>query len=179
MGIRELLRRVRALTNEIQAVFYGLDGSGKSAIVRCMSGDPLITPPPTESFEVWRTSTRGHQLTLWDIGGSKPNRPRWASFLDQADLLVWVADTADQARLAELQNEFDRFISLVADKFSALLILTNPIGQPICPPDRLGTLLDFDRWPNLAITVLPCNPRDPSSVQRVLVAMCQIAAKQG
>jgi hypothetical protein len=178
MGVRELLRRVRELTNETHTVFYGLNGSGKSAIVHCMSGEPLITPSPTASFEVRRISTRGHQFTLWDIGGSEANRPHWVSFLDQADLIVWVADTADETRLTELQREFDRFTCIIADKFSSLLVLTNPIGQPICPPDRLGILLDFDRWPNVTFTVLPCNPRDPSSVQRVLVAMCQISTKQ-
>jgi signal recognition particle receptor subunit beta len=171
--MRSLMKRVRALNREFQIAFYGLDHCGKSSIVRCMSGEPLVSPSPTAAFEVRRATLRGFQLTLWDIGGSKENRTHWQSFLDQVDFVVWVVDTADPARLSELQTEFDRFGPNIVERFSALLILANPIGQPICPPERLSTLLDVEDSPGFTVTALPCNPLDPSSVQRVLAWICR------
>jgi ADP-ribosylation factor-like protein 3 len=105
---------------------------------------------------------------LWDIGGSVENRAHWGSFFEQADVVVWVADTANRERLPELQTEVDRFLGIIVERFSELLILSNPIGQAICPPERLSTLFDLKSFPDLNVTILPCNPLDPSSVQRVL-----------
>jgi hypothetical protein len=168
MGVRQLLKRVRTLDKEAHVVFYGLDGSGKSAIIHCMSGEPLATPTPTSAFDVRRATLRGYQFNLWDIGGCFENRTRWESFLEQADVVVWVVDTANRERLPELQTEFDRFLKIIAERFSTLLILSNPIGEAICPPERLSTLFDLSSFPDLKVTILPCNPFDPPSVQQIL-----------
>ena len=44
-------------------------------------------------------SQDGFKLNVWDIGGQREIRPYWRNYYEQTDALVYVVDSADEARV--------------------------------------------------------------------------------
>jgi GTPase SAR1 family protein len=42
---------------------------------------------------------------VWDIGGQKAIRPYWKNYYENTDGLVYVVDSADEARVKECSEE--------------------------------------------------------------------------
>ena len=56
-------------------------------------------------------SQDGFKLNVWDIGGQREIRPYWRNYYDQTDALVYVVDSADEMRVAEVKGNLDELMS--------------------------------------------------------------------
>jgi signal recognition particle receptor subunit beta len=171
MGIHDLLKRVRTRRREVQVVFFGLDGSGKTSIIRAMRGEAPGPVPPTTDFDVHKIAAIDFRLELWDIGGGPDHRDRWTDFLPHASTVVWVIDSSDRVRFPDAHAEFRRLVAAVGDT-SSLLVLANPIGGRSIGDSDIARILDLASVTTVAWKVLPCDPCDPTSVQRVVAWIC-------
>ena len=41
---------------------------------------------------------------MWDIGGQREIRPYWRNYYEQTDALIYVVDSADEARVQEVKD---------------------------------------------------------------------------
>lgn len=139
----------------------GLDSAGKTTILYKLKGNPLVETLPTVGFNVEPLEVPGHpSLILWDIGGQTPLRATWKDYLGGAEVLVYVLDSTDEARLPEAVAELEEVLedpNMVGVPF---LVLANKQEMPDALPlleikNRLGLERFQDRcWELLACSAL-------------------------
>nr|XP_012321686.1 ADP-ribosylation factor-like protein 11 [Aotus nancymaae] len=97
---------------EAQVVMMGLDLAGKTTLLYKMKGHQLVETLPTVGFNVEPLEAPGQaSLTLWDIGGQAPLRTSWKDYLEGIDILVYVLDSTDEARLPESAAELAEVVN--------------------------------------------------------------------
>ncbi|XP_044517580.1 ADP-ribosylation factor-like protein 10 [Gracilinanus agilis] len=98
--------------DERQVLVLGLDGAGKSTILHCLSGHGAKERmAPTWGFNSVRLPTESFQMDLLEVGGSQNLRFYWKEFLSQADVLVFVVDSADRLRLPCARQELHMLLA--------------------------------------------------------------------
>lgn len=66
---------------------------------------------PTQGFNIKSVVKDGFKLNVWDVGGQREIRPYWRNYFDSTDALVYVVDSADRARLEEVNTELSRLLT--------------------------------------------------------------------
>ena len=95
-------------------MILGLDAGGKTTILNKLSMKPSDVESihdktePTRGFNIKQLSNSGFKLNVWDIGGQRAIRAYWRNYFNDTDILIWVIDGADEKRLAESAEEFDK-----------------------------------------------------------------------
>lgn len=122
----------------------GLDSAGKTTILYKLKGNQLVDTLPTVGFNVEPLEAPGHvSLTLWDIGGQTQLRATWKDYLEGIDLLVYVLDSTDEARLPEAVAELKEVLEDPNMAGVPFLVLANKQEAPGALPlleirNRLG-----------------------------------------
>uniref|UniRef100_A0A8C3VSB7 ADP-ribosylation factor-like protein 11 n=1 Tax=Catagonus wagneri TaxID=51154 RepID=A0A8C3VSB7_9CETA len=129
---------------EAQVVMMGLDSAGKTTLLYRLKGYELVETLPTVGFNVEPFEEPGRvSLTLWDVGGQSPLRAGWKDYLEGTDILVYVLDSTDEARLPEAVAELREVLDHPSVANVPLLVLANKQEAPqaLSLPeigDRLG-----------------------------------------
>ena len=61
---------------------------------------------PTVGFDSKKINYRGHNVTLFDLGGGKKIRGIWRNYLAEVHGIVFVVDASDPDRIEEAAAEF-------------------------------------------------------------------------
>ncbi|KAJ1628814.1 ADP-ribosylation factor family-domain-containing protein [Pavlovales sp. CCMP2436] len=88
----------------------GLDGSGKTCLLRRLAGQEIALLPPTHGYQVVRVAYAGHGCELVDVGGSEELRRYWSLYFDGLAGIVFVLDACDKRRLEEAGVELNRLL---------------------------------------------------------------------
>lgn len=146
---------------EAQVVMMGLDSAGKTTLLYKLKGDQLVETLPTIGFNVEPLEAPGHvSLTLWDVGGQTQLRANWKDYLEGTDILVYVLDSTDEARLPEAVAELMEVLDNPSMAGVPFLVLANKQEAPDALPlleirDRLGLERFQDRcWELRACSAL-------------------------
>ncbi|XP_037384651.1 ADP-ribosylation factor-like protein 11 [Talpa occidentalis] len=146
---------------EAQVVMMGLDSAGKTTLLYKLKGHQLVETLPTVGFNVESLKTPGHvTLTLWDVGGQIPLRASWKDYLEGVDILVYVLDSTDEARLPEAVAELTEVLDDPHMASIPFLVLANKQEAPTALSlleirDRLGLERFQDRcWELRACSAL-------------------------
>ncbi|XP_049709150.1 ADP-ribosylation factor-like protein 11 [Elephas maximus indicus] len=129
---------------EAQVVMMGLDSAGKTTLLYKLKGHELVETLPTVGFNVESLEAPGHvSLTLWDVGGQTQLRANWKDYLEGTDILVYVLDSTDEARLPEAVAELGEVLDNPNMASVPFLVLANKHEAPNALPlleirDRLG-----------------------------------------
>lgn len=129
---------------EAQVVMMGLDSAGKTTLLYKLKGYRLVETLPTIGFNVESLEAPGHvSLTLWDVGGQAQLRAGWKNYLDSTDVLVFVLDSTDEARLPEAGAELVGVLDRPSMASVPFLVLANKHEAPGALPlleirDKLG-----------------------------------------
>ncbi|OEH78634.1 hypothetical protein cyc_04177 [Cyclospora cayetanensis] len=99
---------------EVRVLLLGLERSGKTTLALQLSssrkgqrggsdsnGRVLPAVQPTKGFALYKVQQHHLQLLLWDLGGSQPFRCLWSAYVRDADLCLFVVDSADPCKLPE------------------------------------------------------------------------------
>lgn len=110
MGFLRILRKVKIREKEIRILVLGLDNSGKTSVIKRLSGgsgnDVIENISPTLGFEIKTFDyTDGTKINFWDVGGQKSIRSYWRNYFESTDGIVWVVDAADDGRFLQSQAE--------------------------------------------------------------------------
>lgn len=110
MGLLSLLRKLKKNDKESRLLILGLDNSGKSSILKALSGEDPTNTTPTQGFNIKSIVSDGFKLNMWDIGGQKSIRSYWHNYFESTDGLIWVVDSADTKRLEETGYELETLL---------------------------------------------------------------------
>ncbi|KAM5277808.1 ADP-ribosylation factor-like protein 11 isoform 1-T2 [Hipposideros larvatus] len=144
---------------EAQVVMMGLDSAGKTTLLYKLKGHPPLETLPTIGFNVEPLETPGHvPLTLWDVGGQIQLRASWKDYLEGMDILVYVLDSTDEARLPEAVAELTKVLDHPNMASIPFLVLANKQEAPDALPlpeirDRLG----LERFPDRCWELRACS----------------------
>eukprot|EP01138_Halocafeteria_seosinensis_P013715 gb/GECG01014006.1/.p1 GENE.gb/GECG01014006.1/~~gb/GECG01014006.1/.p1 ORF type:complete len:186 (+),score=36.53 gb/GECG01014006.1/:1-558(+) len=111
MGLLSLLRKLKKSDKEARVLVLGLDNAGKTTILKALSEEDITHIMPTQGFNIKSIHKDGFKLNVWDVGGQKTIRPYWRNYFDNTDALVYVVDSADQARLEEVNIELTKLLT--------------------------------------------------------------------
>ncbi|XP_022080828.1 ADP-ribosylation factor-like protein 3 [Acanthaster planci] len=115
---------------EKRILVLGLDNSGKSSLLRCLTHSEHTGPPdPTEGFNVMCVQTQNVTLNIWEVGGQQSVRSYWENFVKGTDVLVFVVDAVDQARFPEAKEELHKLLADERLKNVPLVLIANKQDQ--------------------------------------------------
>ena len=113
---------------EFKIKMFGLDDTGKTAILYLMKLGTKIISIPTIGFNIETIDNENHEknMTIWDIGGGKKIRSLWIHYLNNTDGLIWVYDISKKETYEESQNELKLILNNPDTKSDTpLLIIAN------------------------------------------------------
>lgn len=125
MGLLSQLRSLKKKTGEARIVVLGLDNAGKTTILRKLSNEDISTIMPTQGFNIKSLSQDGFKLNVWDIGGQRAIREYWRNYYEHTDALIYVVDSADEARLAEVKDNLQELLNEELLSGVPLLVFAN------------------------------------------------------
>ncbi|EDO05297.1 putative ADP-ribosylation factor-like protein 2 [Babesia bovis T2Bo] len=125
MGLLKVIRKGKALEQEIRVLLLGLDNAGKTTILKCLNGEDISRVEPTLGFNIKTLEHNGYQVNFWDVGGQKTIRSFWRNYFESTDALVWVVDSADVLRVDDSRREIDSILRQDQMSQCTLLVLAN------------------------------------------------------
>ncbi|XP_012592770.1 ADP-ribosylation factor-like protein 11 [Microcebus murinus] len=122
---------VNSRGHKAQVVMLGLNSAGKTMLLYKLKGHSLVETLPTIGFNVEPLEAPGHMLlTFWDVGGQTQLRASWKDHLEGTDVLVYVLDSTDEARLPEAVAELTEVLSDPNMAGVPFLVLANKQEAP-------------------------------------------------
>lgn len=132
IGLMSLFRRLTKSkeegsdTEKKSVAIVGLDGAGKTTIVKRILRSEFTLTRPTFGVNIEVYKYRSLEFIVYDLGGQSPLRESlWEKFITSADGLVFVLDSADKERFELASEEFNRALSF-NDK-APILFISNKI----------------------------------------------------
>lgn len=146
MGLKDLLKKIKAREHEIRLVFIGLEGAGKTSVIASFLKKPIDGITPTQGFVITNEQRSDYKLSLWDLSGQQSTRASWHSFFDGADVVVFVLDGTDHQNLEEFKKEFENALSKDRGNQLTWAILINKSDIPNCLSVKdLNEVLDLQQ----------------------------------
>ncbi|CAP22204.1 Protein CBR-ARC-1 [Caenorhabditis briggsae] len=99
---------------EARVVLLGLDGSGKTSIVRRLKKvriDAVMAPHPTSGFNIETIHYKNYRLNVWDVGGLPKLRNLWKHYYSNAQAIFYVIDGHAVERFNEAIKELNKVMS--------------------------------------------------------------------
>lgn len=137
-------------------LMVGLDAAGKTTILLKLKLNAVQDTVPTIGFNVETVQYKNVTFHLWDIGGQERLRKLWRHYYDGANAVVFVIDSADTARLSDVERELRSLLTERALQDSIFLIFCNKqdLPQAISPAEILKQLGIREYFPNSIGTLL-------------------------
>ena len=107
----------------------------------------------------------GFKLNVWDIGGQREIRPYWRNYYDQTDAIVYVVDSSDEPRVAEVK---DNLTELMGEELLArvpLLVFANKQDLDLAlGADEVSETLNLDGIADRAWNIQACSAVEGSGL---------------
>ncbi len=142
---------------EVNVLILGLDNAGKTTILE--QSKELFAPsqmripvgkiPPTVGLNIARYELSNLKVLVWDLGGQVSLRTIWKHYYEEAHAVVYVVDSSDQDRLAEVKEALEGVSGHEALRDVPLLIAANKQDLPnVLSTETLGLALGVDGLKN-------------------------------
>ena len=125
VSVRRCRPKLR-IRRPFHAVMLGLDKSGKTSILYRSKLKEYVDTVPTTAFnvETVRPSKR-LKFKIWDVSGREQNRPLWKAYVRKTDALIFVVDSANEARIEEAKEELFNLVNSAQINGAPILIFAN------------------------------------------------------
>lgn len=161
MGLLDrLLRTLKGSDREARILVLGLDNSGKTTILRKLSGEDIQHVTPTQGFNIKSLVQADVKLKVWDVGGQKTIRPYWRNYFDSTDALIFVIDSSDRRRMEETGIELQQLLD--EEKLSGVPLLVFANKQDLLnalSPAELTAGLNLHSIRDRQWVILPCSAK--------------------
>jgi len=151
MGLLSIIRKLREEEREMRVLILGLDGAGKTTIVKKIMGRDVNVIEPTLGFNIetipieLEGDSQPYQVNVWDVGGQKSIRTFWKNYFEQTEGLVWVVDCSDRSRLETCKEELSQLLLEERLDGATLLVMANKQDLPgAASVDEIQKLLGLD-----------------------------------
>ncbi|KAH7724879.1 ADP-ribosylation factor family protein [Aphelenchoides avenae] len=98
-------RRTRIIpwkrNKRIVLCILGIDGAGKTTVVKALQGEDLSSVHPTVGFSRAEFELRKHKVVAYDLGGGERIRDIWKTYFAEVYGLVYVVDSSALSRIEE------------------------------------------------------------------------------
>mmetsp|Transcript_12505 Transcript_12505/g.29355 ORF Transcript_12505/g.29355 Transcript_12505/m.29355 type:complete len:226 (+) Transcript_12505:134-811(+) len=133
---------------EDRALFLGLDGAGKTTILRRLFNESALAGyQPTHGVNT-KSHVSGDPPVAFmslEVGGEPKTRAHWTHFLDRAHGLVYVVDASDSTRLEESGAELDKLLQDAKLPQVPVLVYANKVDKAPQDSEPVQTLLAYIR----------------------------------
>jgi len=145
MGFLEIMQETKAPASELKILILGLDNAGKTTILNALSKSEVGNETPTQGFNMKTLQHDQFKLSVYDIGGQETLRAYWNHYLQGANALVYVVDSADHERCETSVEELKRLLAQDALSAAPLLVYCNKqdVGDALSVEqvtDKIGEL---------------------------------------
>lgn len=93
-----------------RVLVLGLDGAGKTCLLRRLARQEIALTAPTHGFQIVRVEFDGVPVELIDVGGREELRAHWHTYFRGLAGLVFVLDASDKRRLEEAGTELNKLL---------------------------------------------------------------------
>ena len=138
---------------EVKVLVLGLDNAGKTTVLESLKllfasdkagSVPLDSILPTVGLNMGRLEAHGCDVTLWDLGGQQSFRSIWDKYYEDADVLIYVVDAADEERFDEARLTLQTLLEHPEASKLPVLVLANKSDLPLAhDANALNTLFDM------------------------------------
>lgn len=167
MGLlSRLLRTLKRSEREARLLVLGLDNSGKTTMLKKLSGEDVLHVTPTQGFNIKSLEQAGVKLKVWDVGGQKTIRPYWRNYFDSTDALIFVIDSTDRRRMEETGIELQQLLD--EEKLSGVPLLVFANKQDLLNalhPTELTSGLNLHAIRDRQWCILPCSAKSGEGLQ--------------
>lgn len=159
---------------ERKVALLGVESAGKSSILEWLKvyltkdarPNAVVPKPssldkmnPTVGLNVAKLRTAGEKLLVWDLGGAKALRSIWERYVEEAEAIIWVVDSADEGRLEDSRDALKKLVAREHLMHSPLLVFANKQDRedafdPVKISLDLDLLSDAEKRPQC---VQPCS----------------------
>ena len=116
--------------NKFSVALLGLERAGKTSLVKKLLKQEDIVVRPTYGVNLENYQYRDLNFTCFDLGGHQPFRlSLWKKFIERADGVMFLVDSADHARFDESKQTFWHYINF-AKQNAPVLFLANKSDLP-------------------------------------------------
>ena len=119
---------------DARIVMVGLDAAGKTTVLYKIKLNDVVTTIPTIGFNVERVEYKNLRMTIWDIGGQDRLRPLWRHYYDNTNGIIFVLDSADEARIKLARDEIHKMMEEPALVDAKLVVFANKQDMPNALP---------------------------------------------
>merc|ERR1712227_562672 len=145
MGLLTILKKLREEEREMRILMLGLDGAGKTTVVRKLLHKDVNVIEPTLGFNIDTVQFDDYNVNVWDVGGQKSIRTFWKNYFERTEGLIWVVDCADRSRLGSCREEMHKLLQEERLQGSTLLVLANKQDlDGAATSDEIRDLLKLD-----------------------------------
>ena len=125
----------------------GLERAGKTSLVKKLLKKDDIVVRPTYGVNIESYQYRDLNFTCFDLGGHQPFRlSLWKKFIERADGVMYLVDSADTARFQESKQTFWHYINF-AQPSSPVLFLANKGDLPTSKDlSDINTEFELDKF---------------------------------
>lgn len=113
-------------STELELTLIGLQNSGKSTLLSVLAGGEFCEDTiPTVGFNMRKVVKGRVTMKCWDLGGQPRFRGMWERYCRNVTAIVFLVDSADQAKLDTASIELHSLVSKDTLKGIPLLVLAN------------------------------------------------------
>ncbi|MHA1685768.1 MAG: ADP-ribosylation factor family protein [Candidatus Heimdallarchaeaceae archaeon] len=125
----------------------GLERAGKTSLVKKLLKQDDIHTRPTYGVNIENYQYRNLSFTCFDLGGHQPFRlSLWKKFIERADGVLYLVDSADEGRFEESKQTFWHYINF-ANANSPILFLANKSDLPDSKDlDEISKIFELDKF---------------------------------
>lgn len=116
--------------SQMRILMVGLDAAGKTTILYKLKLGEVVTTIPTIGFNVETVEYKNICFTVWDVGGQDKIRPLWRHYFQNTQGLIFVIDSNDRERIAEVEKELQSMLQEDELRDAILLIFANKQDLP-------------------------------------------------
>ncbi|KAH7820153.1 Arl2 [Monocercomonoides exilis] len=125
MGLLSFLRKLKLKEREMRILLIGLDGAGKTTIMKKLKKEDTSKVSPTRGFKIETFMFDKIKMNIWDIGGQSFIRPYWRNYFEKTEGIIWVIDSTDPSRFFEGITELSKVLKAEKLAGASLLLLAN------------------------------------------------------
>ena len=116
---------------ELEISIIGLQNAGKSTLVNTLATGKFDEDTiPTIGFNQRQIKKGKIQMKLWDLGGQPRFRESWEKYCRDADVIIFVTDSADKGNMDIARTQLHQLISFPSLDGIPLLVLGNKNDIP-------------------------------------------------
>jgi len=124
------LRQRLAGLRDARILMVGLDAAGKTTILYKLKLGEVVTTIPTVGFNVETVEYKSLRMTVWDVGGQDRIRKLWRHYYVGTQGLIFVVDSVDRDRIADVQDELHKMLSEAEMRDASVLVYANKQDLP-------------------------------------------------